>query len=224
MTPTTLTSAVSIRALLRDTALEVSMLAQRAAPDSIKVLREDCLQLIAAFEEALERRKVAVDVQQDAVYAQCGLLDETVLRHLPDKTRSEWDAEPLQVEKFQNHDAGERIYERITARMRETPPNVELLECYSTILGLGFKGRYARTGDKERSALMATLDAQISKLRPMPDQRLIIDASRGSGLDWLYRLSPWALAGIAAVATFLLYLLLGQSLDLQLAHLLQQKP
>ncbi|WP_246541329.1 DotU family type IV/VI secretion system protein [Collimonas antrihumi] len=220
----TATSAVSIRALLRDTALEVSLLAQRATPDSIEVLREDCQQLVASFEEVLGRQQVAIDVKQDALYAQCGLLDEMVLRHLPVEKKSEWDAEPLQVERFQNHDAGERIYERIAARMRETPPNLELLECYSTILGLGFKGRYARTGNDERTALMAALDAQIAKLRPMSDQRLIIDTSRTRPLDWLYRLSPWALAGFAAVATLLLYLLLGQSLDLQLSHLLQQKP
>ncbi len=214
----------SIRALLRDTALQVSLLAQKAAPDAIDLLRADCIKLIAAFDAALEQRQVAADVKQDAVYAQCGLLDETVLRHLPDSAKSTWDANPLQVERFQNHDAGERVFERITARMRETPPNVELLECYSTILGLGFRGRYARAGEEERTALITALDAQIATLRPMPEQSLIIDASGNSRLDWLTRLSPGAVATIATTATLLLYLLLNQSLDLQLAPLLQQKP
>ncbi|AIY41477.1 putative membrane protein [Collimonas arenae] len=224
MTSLTFNSPLPIRALLRDTALEVSLLAQKATPNTITELRRDCLQLVTALDDALEQRKVAIDVKQDVIYAQCGLLDETVLRYLPETSRQEWDAEPLQVERFQNHDAGERIYERIQARMRETPPNVELLQCYSTVLGLGFKGRYVRTGDKERTALMADLDAQLNRLQRQPEHSLIVDASHGNRLfDWLYRLSPWALAGLTAVAALLLYFILGQSLDLQLSHLLQQK-
>lgn len=213
----------SIRALFRDTALQVALLAQNAIPDAIDVLRKDCSLLVVAFHGALELHKVAPDVIHDAVYAQCGLLDETVLRHLPDEQKSVWDANPLQVERFQNHDAGTRIYERIVARMRETPPNLGLLECYSTILGLGFKGRYARDGESIRTDLMAALDTQIAQLNPMPDQSLIIDNADRKGLIWLNHLSPWALPGVTVIAALLLYVLLGRSLDLQLSNLLQQK-
>ncbi|QRX83118.1 DotU family type IV/VI secretion system protein [Glaciimonas sp. PAMC28666] len=214
---------ISIRALFRDTALQVALLAQNAVPDAIDELRKDCTLLVVAFQDALELNKIAPDVIHDAVYAQCGLLDETVLRHLPDKQKSVWDANPLQVERFQNHDAGTRIYERIVARMRETPPNLGLLECYSTILGLGFKGRYARDGESIRTDLMAALNTQIAQLSPMSDQSLIIENADRKGLIFLYRLSPWALPGVTVVAALLLYVLLGHSLDLQLSHLLQQK-
>lgn len=216
-------ATVSIRALMRDTALHVALLAQRAAPDAIDVLRRDCLRLITEFEAALQYREVPVDISIDALYAQCALLDETVLRCLPDDKKPEWDAAPLQVERFQNHDAGERVYERIAVRMRDASPPIELLECYSTVLGLGFKGRYARSGEAERTTLIAELDARIAALRPPPEQGLIIEAPGAGGRDWLHRLSPWVLAGIAAAAAAALHLLLGQALDLQLSDLLQKK-
>lgn len=224
MNPPTQAPAVSLRGLLRDTALHVSLLAQRAAPDSVATLRDDCRQLVVAFDATLESRGTSLDVKHDALYAQCALLDETVSRHLPDEFKSHWDAAPLQVEWFQDHDAGNQVYERIAARMRETSPHVELLELYSTILGLGFKGRHARGGEPERAALMAALDAQIASLRPMPVQRLIIEATRDGRLDWVRRLPLWACVALAAAATLFLYLTLDRSLDAQLADLLRQTP
>ncbi|MFL9926167.1 DotU family type IV/VI secretion system protein [Herbaspirillum lusitanum] len=214
----------SIRALLRDTALQVSLLAQDAKPASVSELRLRCLKLVEAFDKALQERRFSPDVIGDALYAQCGLLDETVLRYLSESEKSEWDATPLQVERFNNHDAGERIYERIAFRMRELPPQLDLLECYSTILGLGFRGRYARTGEQERSAIMRSLDEMIWRLRPRAETSLIVNASgKHRPGDWLRGISPWALAASSALAALVLHLILGQALDLQLATLLQQK-
>jgi type VI secretion system protein ImpK len=84
-----------MRALLRDTALEVSLLARDPADHSAFELRERCQQVVSDFDRALQARQVPNDVRDDAVYAQCGLLDETALRYLADNERSEWDAQPL---------------------------------------------------------------------------------------------------------------------------------
>ena len=160
---TTLTP-LPLVALLRNTALEVSLLAQGAATVAVPQFRQRCLALVQEFENALEVRHASADVRHDALYAQCGLLDETVLMHLPEEIRSQWEAHPLQVERFGKHDAGEHVFNRLSERMREAPPNVELLECYATVLGLGFKGRYAREGDSQRTAVIKALSDQLARL------------------------------------------------------------
>jgi type VI secretion system protein ImpK len=214
---------VSIRALLRDTALEVSLLSQDTAQQSAFELRKRCLQVVDDFDRALQAKQFPNDVREDAVYAQCGLLDETALRCLPEDERSKWDAHPLQVECFGNHDAGDRIYERIAVRAREMPPKVALLECYATILGLGFLGRYANDGELRRSELATLLNERIPRVEPRRGDLVIYTVS-SSRLDWLRRLSPWTVAGIVGITAALIWFVLGQSLDVQLANLPRLKP
>ncbi|QIE27799.1 Type VI secretion system protein DotU (plasmid) [Caballeronia sp. SBC1] len=212
-----------MRALLRDTALEVSLLSQDTTEHSAFELRKRCLQVVDDFDRALQAKQFPHDVREDAVYAQCGLLDETALRCLPEDERSKWDAQPLQVERFGNHDAGERIYERIAVRVREMPPNVALLECYASVLGLGFLGRYAHDSEHKRTELVNLLNERILRARPQRGG-FVIDTVSGSRLDWLRRLSPWTIAGIVSVTAALVWFVLGQSLDMQLANLPRLKP
>lgn len=212
-----------MRAQLRDTALEVSLLSQDTTEHSAFELRKRCLQVVDDFDRALQAKQLPQDVREDAVYAQCGLLDETALRCLPDDERSKWDAQPLQVERFGNHDAGERIYERIAIRVREIPPNVALLECYAAVLGLGFLGRYANEGELRRAELVTLLNERILRAEPRRDG-FVIDTVSGTRLDWLRRLSPWTIAGIVCVTAALIWFVLGQSLDVQLASLPRLKP
>jgi type VI secretion system protein ImpK len=215
---------LTMRALLRDTALQVSLLKEGGTAGSVPKLRERCLQLVHAFDAALEARQVPRDVKQDAVDAQCGLLDEMAMTHLPVDDRPQWDACPLQVEHSGNHNAGEQVYERLAARMRETPSSIELLECYAAILGLGFRGRHARDGgERERAALIKALNEQIARSRPAGPSTFIVDTAGGSRFDWLRHVSPWAVAGLACVAAGLIWFAWGQSLDAQLARLLASR-
>lgn len=212
-----------MRALLRDTAVEVSLLSQDKGEHSAFELRKRCLQIVDDFNHALDTKRFPQDVREDAVYAQCGLLDETALRCLPDDERSQWDAQPLQVERFGNHDAGDRVFERIAVRVREIPPNVALLECYAAVLGLGFLGRYAHEGELQRAELATLLNERI--LGAGPQRRgFVIDTVSGTRLDWLRRLSPWTIAGVVCVTAGLIWFVLGQSLDVQLANLPRLKP
>lgn len=241
-----------IRDLLRDTALLVTTLAQGGKAESVTALRERCQQLMTGFACALERRGMPADVREDALYAQCGLLDEAVLRSLPVAEKPQWDAQPLQVERFGKHDAGERIFERITVRMGEPRPNADLLECYSAILGLGFMGRYAspaasssgsslrnksstanettlsgatRAGENARAALIASLDEQLRQLRPAIGSAAFVSDRAGKRLtDWFWRLSPWTIAAMSCAAAVLAYFAWGRALDLQLSYLLSAKP
>jgi type VI secretion system protein ImpK len=213
------TSRSGIRDLLRDTALLTTTLSRGGQAEDATALRERCHQLMANFAAALEQRGYATDVREDAEYAQCGLLDEAALRHLGAESKPLWDAQPLQVQRFGKHDAGEKVFDRLAERMREASPNLDLLEAYSAILGMGFMGRYGREGEAKRTALIASLNAQLNKLRPAAHRTFIADRTGKRLSDWLYRLSPWAIAGLACVAAALVWLIWAQVLDAQLANL-----
>ncbi|WP_250500259.1 DotU family type IV/VI secretion system protein [Caballeronia sp. GAWG1-5s-s] len=212
-------SGSGIRDLLRDTALLVTSLAADGTVTDAAALRERCRQLITDFSEALTRRGHPEDVRQEAMIAHCGLLDETALRELGDEARSRWELEPLQVEFFRMHDAGERVIDCLEARLRDSSPNVDLLEFYSAILGIGFMGRYARDGAAKRTELVASLNSRLQKLRPAVEPTFIADHPGRRLSDLFYRLSPWAIAGIACVAAVAVWVTWNVALDSQLAQL-----
>ncbi|WP_354535562.1 DotU/TssL family secretion system protein [Ralstonia sp. 1138] len=213
-----------MRDLLRDTALLVTSLAPGGQVQDGEELRRKCRQLIAQFSDALEHRGYAPDVRHEALIAQCGLLDETALRCLPGELRAGWEQQPLQVERFNLHDAGESVIERLEARMREASPSVDLLECYATILGLGFIGRYAREGEAKRTALITTLNALLAKLRPSRELPFVTDRAGWRLVDWFYRLSPWGIAGVAGLTAVIVWFAWSMVLDVQLAHLVGVQP
>ncbi|MEX3693400.1 DotU family type IV/VI secretion system protein [Paraburkholderia sp. BR14263] len=216
-----------MRDLLRDTALLVTTLGTGGVVKDADGLRNRCRELIDHFSQALERRSYPDDVRREAVIAQCGLLDETVLRALPTEMRAGWELKPLQVEQFNLHDAGESVFDRLEVRMRETSTRgvlkIELLECYSAILGVGFVGRYARDGEGKRIALIATLNAQLEKLRSPSGRPFVADRAGRRLSDWFYRLSPWAIAGLACMVAVIVWVVWAAALDVQLAHLAPAK-
>ncbi|MBY4693057.1 DotU family type IV/VI secretion system protein [Burkholderia latens] len=212
-----------MRDLLRDTALLVTTLGSGGMAHDADGLRHRCRQLIENLSEALARRGYPDDVRREVLIAQCGLLDETALRALPTEMRADWELTPLQVEQFNLHDAGESVIDRLEARMREASPRVDVLECYSAILGMGFVGRYAREGEAKRTALIASLNAQLEKLRPSSARPFVADRAGRRLSDWFYRLSPWAIAGLACVAAATVWMIWAAALDAQLAHLLSAR-
>ncbi|WP_296224960.1 DotU family type IV/VI secretion system protein [Ralstonia sp. UBA689] len=212
-----------MRSLLRDTALLATTLAANGTTQDVLALRRRCVELMDRFAEALHSRGYPEDVCQDALIAQCGLLDELALRRLSGDHHANWEASPLQVERFNMHDAGERVFARLEQRMREAPPCVDLLECYSAVLGLDFVGRYAREGEAKRTALMSALNGQLQRLRGTPERSFIVDRGVRRLSDWFVRLSPWAIVGLAGGVALLVWLAWTAALDVQLAHLMTTK-
>ncbi|QRN55035.1 DotU family type IV/VI secretion system protein [Dyella caseinilytica] len=210
-----------MRECLRETALQVSLMAQGGRSQSVEALRERCMSVVTEFELALDALQVPEDVRNELVHAQCALLDEVALSNPSPEDHGEWAAHPLQVERFGNYDAGERVFDKLSERMRQAPPNVEVLQCYAAILGLGFRGRYAREGEAARKALIMSLQSLLAKLQPAVDQSFIIDKTRR--YTW-FRLSPWAATVAACIVAACVYVACNRVLDVQLAQLLTQSP
>ncbi|MBR8233193.1 DotU family type IV/VI secretion system protein [Burkholderia sp. AU42008] len=146
---------------LRDTARTVTALTLESI--SFQALRDQCDAQIAQLRSDLNSRGLSDDVIDDAVYAQCALLDEAALKHLTGAARDDWEREPLQVTHFSSNDAGEELVRRIRHRLCNARPASELLAIFAAVLSLGFVGRFAINGDIDRAGLVRSIDAQLGR-------------------------------------------------------------
>jgi type VI secretion system protein ImpK len=161
-------SSIGLPRALRDTALTIASLADAAQPAVFATFSQRCDTQIAELRAELTAAGHASDVINDAVYAQCALLDEATLKHLKGHDRETWEREPLQVRYFNSHDAGDALIRRIERRLAEPQPVLPLLAIFSTVLGLGFEGNFVLRGAESRNALIRAvnerLDGQVGRM------------------------------------------------------------
>jgi type VI secretion system protein ImpK len=208
---------------LRDTARTVVAL-RSENPPSLEDLRTDADAQIAGLSEDLQRRGHPRDVIDDALYAQCALIDEAALGGLKGNARDIWEREPLQVRVFSRNDAGEELLRRIAQRLHEATPVLPLLSIFSAVLRLGFMGRYAVNEAEAHAELLRSIDERLAHARGGSTDRSALDlsgpvvvnpsrrhrrapsllawvliASIGAGLIWL-AVDRWLLSSIAGMA------------------------
>ncbi|MDR5753054.1 DotU/TssL family secretion system protein [Caballeronia sp. LZ024] len=212
---------------LRDTARTIVKL-RSDNPPSVETLRGDCDAQLAGLSDELQRRGQPRDVIDDALYAQCALLDEAALKGLSADARDAWEREPLQVRAFGRNDAGEELLRRITQRLREPKPVLPLLAIFAAVLELGFTGRFAVKAGDARATLVREIDERLARaargntsrdaLRDAPDASgpVVVNPSRArrrplsplawvlfacvaAGLAW-FAIDRWLLASIAGIA------------------------
>lgn len=202
---------------LRDTALTVASLAGGDRPVTFAAFRETCLGHIARLREELRAAGQSPDVVEDAIYAQCALLDEFALRHLEGASRDEWEHEPLQVKEFQSHDAGDALIDRIERRLAAPQPVLPLLAVFHVVLGLGFQGRFALNGATDRAALLRALDERLARAGLDQGNGPVI-VTHGKGRADRH-ISPVAWVVLALLGAGLVYLALDRWLDAAIARL-----
>lgn len=213
---------------LRDTADTVAAL-REYRPTSPKDLRERCDAQVARLREELQQRGQPRDVIDDALYAQCALLDEAALKGLRGDARDAWEREPLQLRTFGRNDAGEELIRRIGQRLREAKPVLPLLGIFGAVLRLGFTGSLAANGGDARTKLVSEIDERLTRAaggytdraangntpggapgpivvnpsrgrrRPLSPLAWVLIAGIAAGLVWL-AIDRWLLAVIAGMA------------------------
>ncbi|HEX7932637.1 MAG TPA: DotU family type IV/VI secretion system protein [Paraburkholderia sp.] len=216
-------ASVGMRDLLHDTALAVTTLASGGSVQNAAPFRERCNQLAEQFEDALTRRGYPEDIKREALIAQCGLLDEMALRHLPTEARNAWELHPVQVERFSIYDAGRRIIDRIEAHVHEASPDIDLLEYYAAILGMGFVGRYAREGEAKRAALIAALNARLDTLRSSAEEPFVTDRTGSRLSGGMVRSVPWIIVALVCVAAVAVWMTGNMALETQFSHIGPEK-
>ena len=188
---------------IRDTALTVTRLASAAQPEAFAVFSQRCDTQITQLRTELAAAGCTADVIDDAVYAQCALLDETALKYLQDYDRDAWEREPLQVRYFNRHDAGDALINRIERRLAEPQPVLPLLAIFSAVLGLGFQGKFALHGAEPREALIRAVNERLGNgsERSMANTVLV---RHGTTRRWP-GLSPWSWVALACTVSALFY-------------------
>ncbi|CAJ0704805.1 hypothetical protein R11007_04424 [Ralstonia holmesii] len=163
MTPsmTTVSTPIGLPLALRNTALTVTSLANGAQPETFKTFAAQCDQQIGLLRTELAAASCTPDVINDAVYAQCALLDEIALKYLSGGDRDTWEREPLQVRYFNSHDAGDELIRRIERRLAEPQPVLPLLAIFSAVLGLGFEGNFVLRGAESRETLIRSVNGRL---------------------------------------------------------------
>ncbi|WP_280283009.1 type VI secretion system protein TssL, short form [Pseudomonas sp. BN415] len=194
-------AVVDIDALLQDTYLLVVSLREGAVALSGRELWRHCCEQVESLRNALKEAGVSQRSIDCISYAQCALLDETVLGHAGDEAHASWASEPLQAKFFSRHQAGESLYEDMREVLRQPAPDPQVLTAYQRVLMLGFKGRYRDLQDPEREELLSALDAQVSPLAVR--DALISDSGRGRGFAlrrWLRSPATQLLVAAALIA------------------------
>ncbi len=215
---------LSIDTLLRETFLTVIQLRNGVAAEQGEALYQQCQKQV----EEVRRQLLSADYAEESIehitYAQCALLDETVLgrnfgKDIPDSGHQIWLANPLQAHFFNNLQAGEYVYERIRAVLNQPAPDEAVLTCFHRILMLGFQGRYRNQPPGPREQLIAILETKVPALETMPAEVLLNqDAARPHRI--LSGRSLWFWAAIAVISVAGLWWGLHHHLHLLLAALL----
>lgn len=217
MTSSLSLNPVWVPVAFRDTALTVTTLGRPFAPSSFETLRQCCREQIQRLRAELRAAGQPDDVIQDAVYAQCALLDEAALSHLEERERGAWEREPLQVAEFGTHDAGDALIDRMQQRLRQPHTARPLLAIFHAVLTLGFRGRLALEGPDARAAMIRALDQRLGGFEGTPGGIVVRSSAQRR---WVTHLSLPACVLLAIVAAGIAWVLLDRWLETAAVQLL----
>jgi type VI secretion system protein ImpK len=222
--------ATSVNLLLECSATVFALTAKLRSTAETTVLSDFRDQIIKSF-DVLERmafeRQIGASTVQDAKYALAAYVDETVLASENSK-RMEWMSQPLQLEFFGEHLAGEAYFEKLNTLRQGGEKNLDLLELYYTCLQLGFEGMYKMRGLEALMALQVDLRSQIDGYRGIVDPKLAPDGVPKTGI--IARVSRhvpfWVILVVTAGLLFFSYagysVILAERVDKTLQGLDQQ--
>lgn len=210
--------AVDIDALLQDSYLLVVELQQQASPRQGAELWKHCVGQVEACRNSLIDAGVSQRAINQICYAQCALLDETVMRNANEQSRSVWTSKPLQAHFFSRHQAGEQLYEDMREALAEPAPDLRVLTCYQRVLMLGFLGRYRDESAPEREHLLTVLSEHVEPFAAKGQAPLLVRAGGDGWRRWLGR--PWLHLVAATILLAGVWLLLHRMLVDTVATLL----
>lgn len=132
-------------------------------------LRPKIAALLEDFERRGERYRFSSKIIQVSKFALASFVDETMLSS-NFNLKEEWEKNPLQLEYFGEHLAGNKFFEKLAAMLKQVDVTADAVEIYYVCMLLGFKGRYA-VYEKDRllSIMQETANALVraGKIRPV---------------------------------------------------------
>ena len=142
---------IDIDQLMAETWLTVTMLKKGAVTLDGTALYNKCVKQVETVREALERAGYDDASVEHISYAQCALLDETVMSRKSEKSEEgeepkvyegqvAWRKAPLQARFFGSLRAGEALWDRIAEVLRQPSPNPAVLTVYHRGISRGVQG------------------------------------------------------------------------------------
>ncbi len=177
----------------------------------------------------LENRAFAMQIDniqmQHLKYAMSALVDESIL-HSHWQGKFVWQGQPLQLEYFAEHLAGEGFFSRLELLRQNSTAYCDLLEIYYICLQLGFAGIYRLRGQEFLQALQVGLYQQIINMRKdtnaeLNEQSLDIHYDKKIEIDLPYWIIPLTLLFIIFIIYFS-YLIDIDNMADKTEHQLQQ--
>ena len=201
---------IDIDQLMMETWLTVTMLKKGALTPDGTALYNKCVKQVESVREALERAGYDDASAEHITYAQCALLDETVMSRKPEKSKEgeepdvdegqvAWRKVPLQARFFGSLRAGEALWDRIAEVLRQPSPDPAVLTCYHRVTALGFQGVYClkAVSQSQRDEVIKALSERVSP----PDAGLSLVVHRMEKHRWRLMRSVWFWIVLAVILT-----------------------
>jgi len=171
-----------------------------------EVLRRRIKKLLDDGEREALRTGVPPSNIQDAKFALTAFVDETIIAsNWPRKDR--WISTPLQLELYNQYDAGEAFFTRLAGLREQPSANAEALEVFYLCMTLGFKGKYQL---HEQERLREIIEGTYDDLRRLPGMTTDTLSPHGPPRGQVTtevksKLPVWVIAAAAALVGMVLY-------------------
>lgn len=170
--------------------------AQQPPPESVQ-------QRLRSLIDTMRQRGTQLGVAQEDVleitYAIIALADEVAI-YAGGNLRQFWMSRPLQLQYFNENQAGENFFVRVQA-LRTDPRRIDVVRVYYMCLVLGFQGRYrVRGGEAELAAIMDHLAGDLSRAGLLGPELLSVHGDRPAGEVRTRSRADLPVVGLAAAA------------------------
>jgi type VI secretion system protein ImpK len=172
-----------------------------------EVLRSRVKDLLENAERDALRTGVSPDNIQMAKFAIVAFIDETIISsNWSQKDR--WVSKPLQLELYNQYDAGETFFSRLETLRQQPKANAEALEVYYLCLTLGFKGKYQLHEQERLREIIETTYEELQRVPGMrPKELSPHGAPRGQvATEVKSKMPAWVIAAAAALIGLLIYM------------------
>lgn len=209
--------ANTIDSVFADTWLTVCQLKNGVPIDNGLAFYQRVCEQIDTARQQLQELGYSTTAIEHMLYAQCALLDESVMnRNIQDAGYEQWLKSPLQATYFNTLEAGAKLWDRIANVLHETNAEKAVLICFHRVLALGFTGQYRSSEDQHRTQVLKQLTQRVPAYALSANLPLTKTPSLSFNRRHWYWLS-WVLGG---AALFALWWYLSNSLQQQLQQLL----
>lgn len=154
--------------LLYDGFYIVFLLKNHYIPSHPASFREKILEMLNYFEHQARKQQFSFEDIQDAKYAYCALLDETIVTQQDARffdLQNYWMIDPLQLNLFGSQLAGYRFFEHLEEIRYKDNERLAVLEVYHYCLLLGFHGKYRLESVHSLNQLITQVSEQIDYLK-----------------------------------------------------------